>query len=771
MKKLTATLTKTLGLLLLLMAVVSSCKKSQKEEPEPATVSNMSGKIDGKDISISQSALTTTYYSSPGEANALMTSAALDASGTKMDFFIPDISAGTVNVTPKLGTSSNPGNPNLKVQATTSTTTQVYVSYSNGGNVYYAISGTITVTYDDTKITVKWDISFKDAAGRVFTSAGSFTIYTYKAVTKPKTEVKDPTPVSAKPTIDNIAPTAGMAGDEVVIAGTNFSTTLTDNAVKFNGVAATVKTATATRLAVTVPTGTSGPVTVKVSNSETTTGPTFTYVLPPTISAISPLSGKVGDAVTITGTNFSTTSTENVVSFNGTAATVTTVSATSITVTVPTGATTGAITLKVRGKDATPGAGVSTTFTVIVPANITAMSPTNGSAGTVVTLTGTNFGTTLADNVVLFNGTAGTVTAATATSITVTAPQGVTTGLVTLKVKGVEATVYVNPLGGPAINQFSAITATGFGTPGQAYGLTTSYYGPTFKAVDNDGNLWVVDSNGQINKISYLGGDATKIIAPSFFNGLMSVNLSNYNCIGLARDANGGIHAYIYGSGVGGAGNPTFVATISTPNPSKDFETNFIEKGSAGFAMDFLSNVFMISTRAGSSDVYRLKSDGTSEIYLKGGTGADNTLGAANAYGLSTDGTNLYVLTYTTGSPNTNAVIYKFDSSKNRTLVATLPDGGYTDGALASAKFNDVRAIAVNGSAIYISDYGNNRIRKLDTRSNTVSTFAGNGSAGTIYSGDALGINIVPGGLLVDANHSVLYNFGAFTHTITRMPY
>ncbi|MES2278002.1 MAG: IPT/TIG domain-containing protein [Bacteroidota bacterium] len=770
MKKLTTTLTKTLGLLLLLMAVVSSCKKSVKEDPAPTATSNMAGKIDGKDIAITESALTTTYFASAGEPSSLMTSAALDASGTKMDFFIPDVTAGTYSITPKLGTSSNPGNTTLKINASTATTTQTYISYTSTGNVYYAISGSITLTIDDTHITVKWDISFKDGTGRVFTSAGSFTIYFYKAVTKPKTEVKDPTPVSAKPTIENIALTAGTAGDEVVITGTNFSTTLTDDAVKFNGVAATVKTATATRLTVTVPSSTTGVVTVKVANSETTTGPAFTYVLPPTFTALSPASGKAGDVVTLTGTNFSTVLTENVVAFNGAAATVKTATATTITVEVPATVTSGPVTLKVRSKDATLGAQFVPTFTVVIPANIQQMAPTNGKAGDVVVISGTNFSTTLTDNVVLFNGTPATVTAATATLLTVTVPAGVTTGLVTLKVKGTDATVYVNPLGGPAVNNFSVIVATGFGTPGQAYGLNSVYFEPAYKTYDNDGNLWLVDGNGQINKESYLGGDQLKTITPA---NITFAALSSYLCRGLARDANGGIHAYIYGSASNGQGNPTFVVSISTAGVvTKDFETQFYEKGSSGFAITPAGDVLMISSRYGNNDVLRLKTDGTNEIYLKGGTGVDNTLGGVNAYDMTVDGGALYVLTYVSGSPNTNAVIYKFDAGKNRTTVAALPGGGYLDAGLADAKFTGVSCFAVSGSNIYIGDNGNQRIRKLDTRTNTVTTFAGSGVTGTTYTGAALSVTLnATGGLMVDGSHSVVYNFGQFTHTITRIAY
>jgi hypothetical protein len=71
----------------------------------------------------------------------------------------------------------------------------------------------------------------------------------------------------------------------------------------------------------------------------------YTYLLPPTITAISPVSGATGTVVTITGTNFKTITTDNTVKFNGVAATVQTASATSITVAAPATGTTGAVTV------------------------------------------------------------------------------------------------------------------------------------------------------------------------------------------------------------------------------------------------------------------------------------------------------------------------------------------------------------------------------------------------------------------------------------------
>jgi hypothetical protein len=59
----------------------------------------------------------------------------------------------------------------------------------------------------------------------------------------------------------------------------------------------------------------------------------------PTISTFSPASGPVGTSVDITGTNFGATMTDNIVFFGATKATVTNITATTLTVTVPAGAT------------------------------------------------------------------------------------------------------------------------------------------------------------------------------------------------------------------------------------------------------------------------------------------------------------------------------------------------------------------------------------------------------------------------------------------------
>lgn len=67
------------------------------------------------------------------------------------------------------------------------------------------------------------------------------------------------------PTISSFTPASGPVGTTVTINGTNFSTTLANNIVFFGATKATVLTATAIKLTVTVPVGaTYQPFTVMV---------------------------------------------------------------------------------------------------------------------------------------------------------------------------------------------------------------------------------------------------------------------------------------------------------------------------------------------------------------------------------------------------------------------------------------------------------------------------------------------------------------------------
>lgn len=158
----------------------------------------------------------------------------------------------------------------------------------------------------------------------------------------------------------------------------------------------------------------------------------------PKITEFSPASGgPVGTFVTITGTYFSTIK-PTTVKFNGVEAETLEVTGTSIVALVPSGATSGKITVSVEGHTGSSTTDFAVTGGTPAPA-VLSFDPSsgNGADGTTVTISGVNFSTTPANNTVMFNGVEAEVTAATNRSLTVVVPEGATSGKITVAVDGV----------------------------------------------------------------------------------------------------------------------------------------------------------------------------------------------------------------------------------------------------------------------------------------------------------------------------------------------
>jgi len=181
------------------------------------------------------------------------------------------------------------------------------------------------------------------------------------------------------PQITNIQPKNPQPGDVVTVTGSGFGATATDVKVTIGSTTINISSVTATEIKFSVPADlSSGELAVAIKNVKAAIkdpqGVAITVtpkpVTTPTFTAMSPASGKTGDVVTLTGTNFSTLASDNKVFFTtntgGTVVlgTIKTVTATQITVEVPASAITGGILIDVKGTNAVPTAGFSTTFTV-----------------------------------------------------------------------------------------------------------------------------------------------------------------------------------------------------------------------------------------------------------------------------------------------------------------------------------------------------------------------------------------------------------------------
>ena len=193
---------------------------------------------------------------------------------------------------------------------------------------------------------------------------------------------------------------------------------------------------------------------------------TNSTLLAPAILSFNPGSGVVGTAVTVTGSNFVDVTS---VTFNGTPASFTTNSDTELSATVPQAAATGPIAVTT-----TAGTGTSTNdFVVELPPLpvIVSFDPGSGAAGSVVTVTGSNFVDVTS---VTFNGTSALFTMNSETELTVTVPESATTGPIGVTAAGGTATSSGNfvVLFPPVITGFTPIIGS--------TGTTVTVFGRNF---------------------------------------------------------------------------------------------------------------------------------------------------------------------------------------------------------------------------------------------------------------------------------------------------
>ncbi len=161
--------------------------------------------------------------------------------------------------------------------------------------------------------------------------------------------------IGASPFVALVGPVAaGTEGSTVQILGQDFSSS---SVVEFGGTPSTsVQVSGSTFIEATVPAGAlTGKITV--STTAGTLSSLVTFKVTPKLASFTPTSGPVGTGVTITGSGLEQTTS---VKFNGTKASFTVDSDSQISATVPTGATTGKITVTTKGGSATS----SSSFTV-----------------------------------------------------------------------------------------------------------------------------------------------------------------------------------------------------------------------------------------------------------------------------------------------------------------------------------------------------------------------------------------------------------------------
>jgi hypothetical protein len=339
------------------------------------------------------------------------------------------------------------------------------------------------------------------------------------------------TALAADPVINSYSPASGPVGSTVTLTGTGFTGV---NDVEFNNVnAGSFTVNNDTTITATVPcNGTDGPISVTVPGggggtdaTDDADGPMLNdfdvVASAPTVTGLNPSSGWGGRSVTITGTGFLCVT---AVEFNGTAATFTVVSPTSITTTVPSGATDGNVTVTAGGVTS-PNNGTNDNFDVVAaPApTVSSFNPTSGPPGTSVVISGSGFTGATA---VRFGGVNSTFTVNNDGQITATVPNGADTGaisVVTPAGTGVCSSSFNVVVGGPVITSFtptSGVTGTSVQINGDNFTGTTSvkFNGVTATfTIANDGRInAVVPATATTGKISVTNAVGTTVSSTDF---------------------------------------------------------------------------------------------------------------------------------------------------------------------------------------------------------------------------------------------------------------
>lgn len=146
-----------------------------------------------------------------------------------------------------------------------------------------------------------------------------------------------------------------------------------------------------------------------------------------------------------------------------------------------------------------------------------------------------------------------------------------------------------------------------------------------------------------------------------------------------------------------------------------------------------------------------------------GNTATDSTSSSAGTFnspsGITTDGTNLYVTD--TGSNTIRKIVISTGES-SIFAGSTSGSAGSTNGTGTGALFNGPTGITTDGTNLYVADKGNNTIRKIVISTGAVTLFAGS-STGASGSTDGTGTAALfngPSGITTDGTNLYVSDAG-----------
>jgi secreted PhoX family phosphatase len=343
--------------------------------------------------------------------------------------------------------------------------------------------------------------------------------------------------------------------------------------------------------------------------------------------------------------------------------------------------------------------------------------PDTGAFNTTVVISGTNFSTTTAQDIVSFNGISATVNSATATQLSVSVPKGAGTGVVKVSVNGQNAT-------GPTFNYVYTYTVSTLagGTQGfkDGTGAAAQFADPYGIAVDTGGNVIVADDGSStIRKVTPGGVVTTLTGGPGYLDGPVASSLFLHP-LGVTVDAANNIYVADAGNHkireISAAGQATTIAGTTE---------GYSDGKIASAQFEFPWNLAVEPN----GDIYVICEDPWIRL-IHGNTVSTVFDGKKNSPPFVT-------FVDIINAPNNNLLvtdggfdIYNLTMSGVLTVVAGNGNYGFADGPALSASFDNPFSMAMDTKGnIYVADFSNFRVRMISTNG-TVSTIAGTGTKG-----------------------------------------
>lgn len=319
------------------------------------------------------------------------------------------------------------------------------------------------------------------------------------------------------------------------------------------------------------------------------------------------------------------------------------------------------------------------------PPTVSSINPTTGPFNTVVTISGSGFSATAAQDSVWFNGVYSRVTSATPTQLTVVVPKKAGTGAVTVKTQG------SSPGTGPTFSYvYTPVVTTiaGNSNTGLVDGLGTAaeFSSPMGLKADAKGNIFIADrADNAIRRIASLSGPTPGMVSTI--------------------------------AGTGTAGNKNGMGDTALFNQPFDLALDsaddiYVAAG-ANISIRLISAAGLVSAFSGGGRVPGLV-DGSNPLNVRYGTLTGIVRDAAG---------------YLYDVDNGNNVIRRTDPKGGVATLAGIPSPGYVNGAAFTAAFDYPTGIAMDANGnLYIGDGTNNAIRMVAAGTWAVTTFAGSSS-------------------------------------------